>query len=39
MFDLLMSADMMVPDPDAMADLLVKKLGIGECWRNRRSQD
>ncbi|WP_079437137.1 lactoylglutathione lyase [Zoogloea sp. LCSB751] len=28
MFDLLMSADMMVPDPDAMTDLLVKKLGI-----------
>lgn len=28
MFDLLMSADMMVPDPDGMAELLVAKLGI-----------
>lgn len=35
MFDLLLSADMMVPDPDAMADLLVDKLGIykHERWR------
>lgn len=28
MFDLLMSADMMVPDPDGMASLLISKLGI-----------
>lgn len=28
MFDLLMSADMMLADPDGMAELLVKKLGI-----------
>ena len=28
MFDLLMSADMMLDDPDQMADILVKKLGI-----------
>lgn len=28
MFDLLMSADMMVPDPDGMAELLIAKLGI-----------
>jgi hypothetical protein len=28
MFDLLMSADMMVPDPDGMTELLVSKLGI-----------
>ena len=28
MFDLLMSADMMVADPDGMAELLVSKLGI-----------
>jgi hypothetical protein len=27
-FDLLMSADMMLADPDGMADLLVKKLGV-----------
>src|SRR5437870_8791068 len=35
MFDLLMSADMMVPDPDGMTELLVSKLGIyqHERWR------
>ena len=35
MFDLLMSADMMVADPDAMAALLVAKLGVHghEKWR------
>src|SRR5690606_15705914 len=35
MFDLLMSADMMVPDPDGMTELLVSKLGIHkhEKWR------
>lgn len=35
MFDLLMSADMMVADPDAMAALLVGKLGLHghERWR------
>ena len=35
MFELLMSADMMVSDPDAMAELLVTKLGIHkhERWR------
>jgi hypothetical protein len=35
MFELLLSADMMVKDPDGMADLLVSKLGIygHERWR------
>ncbi|PHR62123.1 MAG: lactoylglutathione lyase [Robiginitomaculum sp.] len=35
MFDLLLSADMMVPDPDAMTELLVDKLGIykHKNWR------
>ncbi|NWC79251.1 lactoylglutathione lyase [Pseudomonas putida] len=35
MFELLMSADMMVPDPDAMTEILVDKLGIykHERWR------
>lgn len=28
MFDLLMSADMMLPDPDGMAELLVARLGV-----------
>ncbi len=28
MFDLLMSADMMLPDPDGMAELLINKLGV-----------
>lgn len=28
MFELLMSADMMLPDPDGMAELLVSKLGV-----------
>lgn len=28
MFDLLLSADMMLPDPDGMAELLVNKLGV-----------
>lgn len=35
MFDLLMTADMMVPDPDGMTELLVNKLGIHKHpnWR------
>jgi hypothetical protein len=35
MFELLMSADMMMPDPDGMTELLVGKLGIHkhERWR------
>lgn len=35
MFDLLMSADMMLPDPDGMADLLASRLGIHKHpnWR------
>ncbi len=35
MYDLLLSADMMVPDPDGMADLLTEKLGIHQHpnWR------
>ena len=35
MFELLMSADMMLPDPDGMTELLVSKLGIHkhERWR------
>ncbi len=35
MFELLMSADMMVPDPDGMTEMLVDKLGIykHERWR------
>ncbi len=35
MYDLLLSADMMVPDPDGMADLLSEKLGIYQHknWR------
>ena len=35
MFELLMSADMMVPDPDGMTQMLVDKLGIykHERWR------
>jgi hypothetical protein len=35
MFELLMSADMMLPDPDGMTDLLVAKLGIHKHpnWR------
>ena len=35
MFELLMSADMMVPDPDGMTEKLVDKLGIykHERWR------
>ncbi len=35
MYDLLLSADMMVPDPDGMAELLHKKLGIHKHpnWR------
>lgn len=35
MYDLLLSADMMVPDPDGMANLLAEKLGIHQHpnWR------
>ena len=35
MFDLLLSADMMLEDPDNMADLLHQKLGVykHEKWR------
>lgn len=35
MFELLMSADMMVPDPDGMTEKLVDKLGVykHERWR------
>jgi hypothetical protein len=35
MFDMLMTADMMVPDPDGMTELLVNKLGIHKHpnWR------
>ena len=39
MFDLLMSADMMMSDPDGMTDLLVSKLGIHSHprWRQASS--
>lgn len=39
MFDLLMSADMMVPDPDGMTELLVSKLGIHKHERWRQAFD
>jgi len=39
MFELLLSADMMVPDPDAMADLLADKLGIYKHPRWRQAFD
>lgn len=39
MFDLLLSADMMVPDPDAMTELLVDKLGIHKHERWRQAFD
>ncbi|TVT55041.1 MAG: lactoylglutathione lyase [Azoarcus sp. PHD] len=39
MFDLLMSADMMVPDPDGMADLLAEKLGVHKHERWRQAFD
>ena len=37
MFDLLLTADMMVPDPDGMADLLTAKLGIHQHPRWRQA--
>lgn len=39
MFELLMSADMMVSDPDGMAELLVDKLGIHKHERWRQAFD
>ncbi|MCC5861785.1 MAG: lactoylglutathione lyase [Gammaproteobacteria bacterium] len=39
MYDLLLTADMMVPDPDAMTDLLVEKLGIHKHPRWRQAFD
>lgn len=39
MFELLLSADMMVSDPDAMADLLVDRLGIYKHARWRQAFD
>lgn len=39
MFDLLMSADMMLPDPDGMADLLSVRLGIHQHPRWRQAFD
>lgn len=39
MFDLLMSADMMLADPDGMAELLVKKLGIHSHPKWRQAFD
>lgn len=39
MFDLLMSADMMMPDPDGMTELLVAKLGIHSHPRWRQAFD
>lgn len=39
MFELLMSADMMVPDPDAMTEKLVDKLGIHKHERWRQAFD
>ncbi len=39
MFELLLSADMMVPDPDAMAELLVNRLGIYKHPRWRQAFD
>ena len=37
MFELLLSADMMVPDPDGMADLLASRLGIYKHARWRQA--
>ncbi|MGH7855935.1 MAG: lactoylglutathione lyase, partial [Candidatus Binatia bacterium] len=37
MYDFLLSADLMVPDPDAMTDLLVKRLGVREHPRWRQA--
>jgi hypothetical protein len=39
MFDLLLSADMMLPDPDDMANLLTAKLGIHQHPRWRQAFD
>jgi hypothetical protein len=39
MFELLLSADMMVSDPDAMAELLVSRLGIYKHPRWRQAFD
>lgn len=39
MYDLLMSADMMVPDPDGMANLLSDKLGVHQHPRWRQAFD
>lgn len=39
MFELLMSADMMISDPDGMTDLLVKKLGVNSHPRWRQAFD
>ena len=36
-FEMLLSADMMVPDPDAMTDLLVEKLGVHSHPRWRQA--
>lgn len=38
-YEMLLSADMMVPDPDAMTDLLVSKLGIHSHPRWRQAFD
>ncbi|MCU6453125.1 hypothetical protein LPN01_03430 [Sphingomonas sp. A2-49] len=38
-FEMLLSADMMVPDPDAMTDLLVSKLGIHSHPKWRQAFD
>ena len=38
-FEMLLSADMMVPDPDAMTDLLVQKLGVHSHPRWRQAFD
>lgn len=39
MFDLLMSADMMMPDPDGMAEILIAKLGVHGHPRWRQAFD
>lgn len=39
MYDLLLTADMMVPDPDAMTELLVDKLGIYKHKKWRQAFD
>jgi hypothetical protein len=38
-FEMLLTADMMVPDPDAMTDLLVQKLGVHSHPRWRQAFD